>query len=373
MRNKFGLTIGYLSDPGRQRQLNEDSYLVLTAPVVVPEITALLAVADGMGGHKAGDVASQTLVEALDGLFCSPAYRQYVAYSPQHPDYYLVVLKELLEQVNERLCRMSVGHSDLGDMGTTATVALLANGRLFWGHVGDSRAYLLRNDRIQMLTRDHTWVAEQVAAGRIAADAALHHPRRHVLTQSLGNSLLVRVERGVQAVQPNDILLLCTDGLSGVVSEVEIQQVLLTETDVQAACERLVRLANQRGGPDNITVVVARLNSDGPGSNVVSGRAIGPAHRNPVPQPLSTTLKQQRQREVVIGPQVVWGLGATLLLLTGALCSGLVMFLLGLVNLPARLTSFIAAMAAILMFSLGALLGWLLRQVRFSSSKEETR
>lgn len=363
MTKKPGLRIGHRSDPGRQRELNEDSYLILTAPAVASGIEALLAVADGMGGHRAGDVASRTLVETLDSLFSSSAYQQYVAYNPQHPDYYVVVLKEVLEQINERLCNLSAGHSELSDMGTTATVVVLAGGRLFWGHVGDSRAYLLRDGNLQRLTRDHTWVAQQVEAGRMTIGEAAHHPRRNVLTQSLGNSLLVRVERGVQAVQPGDVLLLCSDGLSSVVTDVEIQEALLAAADPQAACDRLVALANQRGGPDNVTVLAAQLVCKSPGSNIAGGRVLGPVERRPALRPLADTLrlKRARRRRAGTGGRLARRFGIALVLLLGALLSGLGALFAGLISLLTGSPVPMVAIFAVVTFAFGALLGRLMR------------
>ncbi len=364
--NRPGLYIGHCSDPGRQRELNEDSYLILTAPAIAPEIDALLAVADGMGGHRAGDVASRALVEMLDGLFTSSTYQQHVAYSPQHADYYVVVLKEVLEQINERLCNLSAGRPELSGMGTTATVALLAGGRLFWGHVGDSRAYLLRSGNLQRLTHDHTWVAEQVGAGQMTWEEATQHPRRNVLTQSLGNSLLVRVERGVHAVQPGDLLLLCSDGLSGVVTDTEIQEALLAAANPQAACDRLVALANQRGGPDNVTVLAAQLVSKSPGSNIASGRVLGPVRRLPTPRSLADTLKlkRARRRRAGTGGRLARRFGIALVLLLGALLSGLGAIFAGLIPPLTGSPVPIVAVFAVVTFALGALLGRLMRPVQ---------
>jgi serine/threonine protein phosphatase PrpC len=359
-----GLHLGHCSDPGRQRELNEDSYLILTAPVIASEIDALLAVADGMGGHRAGDVASRTLIDMLEDLFTSSAYQQYVAYNPQHPDYYVVVLKEVLEEINERLHRFSAGRPELEGMGTTATVALLARGYLFWGHAGDSRAYLLHDGSFQRLTHDHTWVAEQVEAGHMTPQEAAQHPRRNALTQSLGNSFLVRVERGMQPVQPGDLLLLCSDGLSTVVSDVEVREILLAEPNPQRACERLVTAANQRGGPDNITVLVARLTSHGPGGNVIGGRVRGPAQSGVTVQAQIDTLKMkrsQRQRLIRTGRRLARPLGVTLVLLLGALFSGTGMLLAELIPILPR--ELVIMIAAVIVFVLGVLLGWLLRPV----------
>jgi protein phosphatase len=371
MTQKMGLEIGHRGDPGRQRDLNEDSYLVLTPPILAPGIDALIAVADGMGGHQAGDVASQALVEDVDRLFCSSIYQEYVAYSPGHPDYYVVVLKEVLEQINEHICDLSVSHSELKGMGTTATVLLFAEGNVFWGHVGDSRAYLMRNGDVRQLTRDHTWVAEQVAAGSLTWEEASRHPRRHQLTQSLGNSLLIRVERGMRTLNTGDVFLLCTDGLTNCIEASEIQRHLLATKDLQAACDRLVDLANERGGPDNITVVAARWRQDGGGPNLVEGRIVGPVKRSPPSRNLSDTLKIRRKRSRGVPRQMTFSLGLLVLLLFGALVSaGLVMLLQAVGFSPIPLLH-LAPTTAALMFLLGAFLGWTLRSIRSRIFKEE--
>jgi protein phosphatase len=367
----MGLTIGHRGDPGRQRDLNEDSYLVLTPPAVASGVDALLAVADGMGGHQAGDVASQALVEDLDRLFRSPIYQERVAYSPSHPDYYIVVLKEVLEQINESICDLSASRTELRGMGTTATVLLLAGGNVFWGHVGDSRAYLLQNGDVRQLTRDHTWVAEQVAAGGLTWDEAARHPRRHQLTQSLGNSRLIRVERGMRPLSASDTLFLCTDGLTNCVEISEIQRYLLAAEDLQEACDQLVELANERGGPDNITVVAARPEVDGGGSNLVEGRIIGPKERTPSPRMLSDTLKLRQKRSKGVPRRMTFSLGLLSSLLVGSLCSaGLMMLLKATEFSPIPSLRVEQAMAA-LMFLVGALLGWILRSIRSRVFKEE--
>ncbi|MEM2695625.1 MAG: protein phosphatase 2C domain-containing protein [Thermoproteota archaeon] len=279
MVSGFGLEIGYYSESGSGRDLNEDSFLILTPPAVAPGIEALLAIADGMGGHQAGDVASQFVVEKLNDLFTSSEYQNYVVYNPNRPDYYMVVLKEVLERINRQLCDLSIKYSELKGMGTTATVVILARGKISWGHVGDSRAYLLRRNSIRRLTKDHTWVAKQVEEGKLTFKEAMHHPWRNVLTQSMGNNLVIEVERGIELIKPGDTLLLCSDGLTSVVDDTKIQEILLTSANSQTACERLVDLARKRGGLDDITVIVARVLNGNAKNNIPGGRVIGPIER----------------------------------------------------------------------------------------------
>lgn len=227
------------------RDLNEDRCLTLLPPDIASELDALLVVADGMGGHQAGEVASGQTVEMLQELFSSSVYRRWVDYNPDREDYYALVLKEVVEAVNERLYGVASGRRELKGMGTTATVALLVGPQLYIGHVGDSRAYLLRNGRLRQLTKDH-------------ASAQ----RQNVLTRALGVGMLVRVDRSIHDVQAGDALILCTDGLTNLVSDAEIQSGIQHSRNPQQACDGLVDLANQRGGPDNSTLVVAHLTEE---------------------------------------------------------------------------------------------------------------
>jgi len=362
----IGLSIGCSSDAGRQRAFNEDSYLVLTPPATTPEINGLLAVADGMGGHNAGDVASQTLIETLDSVFTSGAYKEEVAYSPQHPDYYIVVLKEILERANEQLHTLSASRPELNGMGTTATVALISNGRLFWGHAGDSRAYLLDSDGLHRLTCDHTWVAEQVEANQMSPEEAARHPRRHILTRSLGNSLILRVERGLRAVRPGDVIVLCSDGLSGTVSDGEIQECLLAETDIQRSCMRLVAMANHRGGPDNITVVAARVTSNSNGCSFPSGRALGPEKREKTALPVPDTLKLKHNQPAHPYQSLRFSdwLWRSVILLSSALLCGIGALVPHYLPVSTEVNLLWPSLSAVLSFCVGGLLSWLLWPAR---------
>jgi protein phosphatase len=257
------------------RELNEDGYLVLAQPAIAPELNALLVVADGMGGHQAGDVASSEAIRYLNELFSSSVYQEQVGYSQERDDYFVVVLKEILEQINDRLYNIQGGRPDLQGMGTTGSVALFVNQHLYIGHVGDSRIYRLRGGEIRQLTTDHTWVSEQVAAGVLTPQEALVHPNRNLLTRCLGHSPVLRVERTAHQVQLGDTLLLCSDGLTGVVQDTEVSQVVRSYPSPQEACDALVELANHRGGPDNITVLIAHA-LEGAGNDLPGGRAYGP-------------------------------------------------------------------------------------------------
>jgi len=237
--------IASLSDTGRQRTSNEDAFVELCRP----DGLRLLMVADGMGGHAAGETASHTAVETA---------RNVVKAALGSPD---EALRQAFEAANRAIHEAAERDAKLHGMGTTG-VALLAapSGRCWVAHVGDSRAYRLRGERLEALTEDHSFVAELQRRGLIDAAEAAVHPRRHQVLRSLGIEPEVEVELRALEVEPGDCVLLCSDGLSGVVDEAEIAERLASQDPAEAA-RSLVELANERGGPDNITVQIARFSS----------------------------------------------------------------------------------------------------------------
>lgn len=225
------------SDVGRVRSDNQDRDLL--AP-------PLIAVADGMGGHLGGGTAAAMAVDALRavGQATDPT-----------------VLLDALTGANRAIARAAADDPDLTGMGTTATAALLESGILYLVHVGDSRAYLIRGGRIIQVTEDHSVVAEMVRRGTLSADAAENHPARHVITRALGVDAEVQIDALRVDLEPGDVVLLCTDGLSGPVDDGEILAAVEEATALQDAAEALVRMANEAGGPDNVTVVLARVDA----------------------------------------------------------------------------------------------------------------
>ena len=256
---RLSFDFGQGTDPGRVRESNEDSICVLKPPELTSEFDALLVVADGMGGHNAGEVASRYVTDKFQELFASPAYREWVPFDPVREDYNVLVLKEVIERLNNDLYQQSTRHEEYRGMGTTATVALIAGARLFLGHVGDSRAYLLSGGELHQLTTDHSWVMEQVEQGLMTPEQAAADPRKNQITRALGVSSMLKVERRIVELQPGDTLLLCTDGLTNMVSDAELKHYLQTILDANAVCKALIDAANQRGGGDNITVAIARI------------------------------------------------------------------------------------------------------------------
>jgi PPM family protein phosphatase len=247
--------VGARTDVGRVRQGNEDSYMVHEP---------LFAVADGMGGHQGGEVASNLALEALGRVAGEPAPDGDTA--PR--------LAEVVRDANRAVLQRASGDPALSGMGTTLTAVLAGTGtRIHIAHVGDSRAYLLRDGELSQLTRDQTVVQRLVDEGRITAEEAEIHPQRSILTNALGVDQDIEVDEASYELRIGDRLLLCSDGLSGMVPEEQIKRILQEHEDPQAACDALVEAANQAGGQDNITSVVldAVDDAEAPAAPLVAG------------------------------------------------------------------------------------------------------
>ncbi|WP_225755740.1 PP2C family serine/threonine-protein phosphatase [Actinotalea sp. Marseille-Q4924] len=207
----------------------------------------LLVVADGMGGHAGGDVASSLAVAHLAPLDDEA----------HGPDDALAELTRALSTAHQELLARADAEPELAGLGTTVTALLRSGNKLAMAHIGDSRAYLLRDGRLAQVTSDHTFVQHLVNTGKITAEEAEHHPQRSVLLRVLGDfDMEIAPDMSVREARPGDRWLLCSDGLSGVVSAETLASTLLEYSDVEACADQLVRLALRGGGPDNITVVV---------------------------------------------------------------------------------------------------------------------
>ncbi len=236
------------------RSSNQDSFCALLAPDAPLGSDALLAVADGMGGRPAGDVASAMAIDRLLSRL-QEIDKQQASDDGQRAG----ILGEAIHALNRDVFQAAAKPETRG-MGTTLTVAMVAASSLAIGHVGDSRVYLLRGGRLHQPTADHNWVAEQIRRGSLSPDAARTHPGRNMLTRAIGTAPHVDVDVLVLKVQVGDTVLLCSDGLHGLVSDEEISSVLQAQTPPEAA-QTLVDRANEQGGHDNVTVVIAKLGS----------------------------------------------------------------------------------------------------------------
>jgi protein phosphatase len=238
------------TDTGRARSANEDSYWVHSP---------LFVLADGMGGAQAGEVASRTAVEVFaeqGGL-------------PDGPGTYEERLAALVTRANVQVHTQAQSDEQFAGMGTTLTVAYLGEDDLAIAHVGDSRFYVLRDGELQQLTDDHSLVGELVRRGQISAEEAEDHPQRSIITRALGIEGDVVVDHFSWPVRDGDVFLLCSDGLTGMVPDVKVAQIIDRADTLTAAAQQLVAAANEAGGRDNITVILFRVEEVTPGDGAV--------------------------------------------------------------------------------------------------------
>ena len=240
------------TDVGRQRTANEDS-LAIRPP--------MFAVADGMGGAKAGEVASALAVEAVKNAGDSdePVEEQLAA---------------IVRSANRRIYDLAVTDESRRGMGTTLTLVKVHDDEISIAHVGDSRAYRMRDSELSQLTRDHSLVAELERSGQITAEAAEHHPQRSIITRALGPEPDVEVDTYTLSGRDGDLFLICSDGLTSMISDDEVTSILRSAASLDDAAEALVLAANQSGGKDNITVILFRLGEDEGGAEQTAVRPV---------------------------------------------------------------------------------------------------
>lgn len=259
------------TDVGRTRDHNEDCYLVVDLTPPSPTLTSkvrehtlgekgtILVVADGMGGAMAGEVASQMATEIIFDRMVS----NWVNDRRTDLRAFTSSLEEAIEAANQEIHQRSVGDPNHQGMGTTLTAIGILGRDLVYAQVGDSRGYLVRNGEVEQVTKDQSLTRRLIDEGQITEADAENSPGKNIILQALGPSPSVEVALTHRKALRGDALVLCSDGLSGLVSAEEIRDSVDRSQDPAVACEDLVELANSRGGPDNITVIVARL--DGPG------------------------------------------------------------------------------------------------------------
>ena len=239
------MKVASMTDPGRVRRTNEDSFFA------DPRL-GLLIVADGMGGHNAGEVASRIAVDTISGLI-----GQRIADGGEEDDLDGLI-RGAFQQADEQIRAQAVGHPAFEDMGTTLVLALCRGSAIHLAHVGDSRAYLVHNGSIRQLTEDHSLVAQMLKAGQISKEEVPHFHLRNVVTRSLGNQIASEVELATVEWKAGDTLLLCSDGLTNMVEDSELRSVIAEAgSDIRRSCREAIRRANQNGGKDNITAVLA--------------------------------------------------------------------------------------------------------------------
>ncbi len=275
-----------LSDVGRKREQNEDSFMTL------PE-RGVVAVCDGMGGHKAGEVASRAAVDTLEKIMAiEPPGADYLpegAGTELSPS-----IRNLIRGVrlaNRRIFRASAQAVKMRGMGTTVVAGVFTPGQFAICHVGDSRCYLLRDSVIRRLTVDHSWMEELIASGELKAEEAQNFPDRNFITRALGIRPAVKVDISLEPVKKGDLYLFCSDGLSGMISDDEILEVLLAHPDLEKTAAALIERANGHGGDDNVTVVLVRVIE-------VDGEANSK-------QPVFVTIPEETEAEAVATDQLL--------------------------------------------------------------------
>ncbi len=259
------------TDLGRTRDHNEDTFLVadLDAPQVLPSLSvaeqvigprgSLFMVADGMGGAAAGEIASSM---AAQKIFDHLATRW--SHDPDNsPEQFALRMREAVEHANAELHAYASEHPEVRGMGTTLTAAGVHGPNLYLAQVGDSRAYLIRDGMAFQLTKDQSLTQRLVDAGELTEEEAETNTRRNIILQALGPDPRVKVVLSVQKLNRGDVLVVCSDGLTGLVRKTEIAAVVTSDSNLAQVCETLISLANERGGPDNITVVAARFHGLG--------------------------------------------------------------------------------------------------------------
>lgn len=245
-----------VTDVGRKRKGNEDSLLAN------PE-QKLFVVADGMGGHAAGEVASKIAVESINEFVCLTSADEDITW-PFGLDQTISFdgnrLKSAIQYANRKVLEGTRERKEYMGMATTVVAMLVDGTSVNLAHVGDSRGYLMRNAELRQLTSDHSWVNEQIESGAISADQARSHPLRNVVTRALGGKPELQVDLLVHKIEPQDMLLLCSDGLTGMLPDDEIARVIRESgSDLEHIANALVAAANERGGEDNITVLLVRF------------------------------------------------------------------------------------------------------------------
>lgn len=240
------------TDIGLVRKVNEDSFLCEKLEGI--DGLYLYIVADGMGGHNAGEVASSMAVREV-AFYLKENIEALKLGDNEIRD----LIRNAISYANEKIYKTSIIKSNCLGMGTTLSMVLLKDNRIYIGHVGDSRIYLIRNNSILRLTEDHSLVAELIKSGTIKPEEANSHPQKNVITKALGTEYTIEPDISQIDLQWDDYILICTDGLSNAVCEDDMTNAIINTSDLNEACDLLINKAKERGGFDNITAVVVQM------------------------------------------------------------------------------------------------------------------
>ena len=275
------------TDVGQMREHNEDAFVVADLTrgnaTLQPEVRShsvgargsLFMVADGMGGAAAGEIASAMAIEGV----LREVTESLSTTEPPTEDAFATAIKRATATANAEIHAFAIEHPEFRGMGTTATVAGVLGDTVYLAQVGDSRAYLVRGGVAAQITKDQSLMQKLVEAGELTPEEAEQSERRNIILQALGPEPNIKVDLTAQQLRRGDVLVLCSDGLSGQVRTEDIARVVTDEQDLMAACKRLIDMANEAGGPDNITVIAARFEGDGllpPGATDPVGHRVFP-------------------------------------------------------------------------------------------------
>lgn len=281
------VTVFGRTDVGRTREHNEDAFVVADLSTnnatLRPEVRthtaggygSLFMVADGMGGAAAGEIASEMAVK----IVLEELQRNWLTAPTTTNEQFVRALKSATKSANEQIHTFAGSHPEFRGMGTTATIAGLLGDTLYLAQVGDSRAYLVRNGVVRQITKDQSLMQKLIEAGELTEEEAEQSERRNIILQALGPEQTIKIDLTHQQVRRGDTLVLCSDGLSGQVSKDDIGRIVNSEPDLTVACKMLIDRANENGGPDNITVILARFDGEGlrpPGEGDEVGHRVYP-------------------------------------------------------------------------------------------------
>jgi len=248
------LEVASLSDVGRSRDHNEDSLIMVKQELETngkrTEI-ALLAVADGMGGHAKGEVASNIAINTVSTMFVSSLSN--IQNNPQP------TIKNIIEMADSNIKQRAKDDPSCESMGTTIVMGLIIGRTLYLGNAGDSRCYIIREKEIRQISKDHSYVQDLIDRGEITEMEARHHPQKNVVTNVLGAVDNPKIDIFQEILEVNDVLLLTSDGLTGEVEDSEILNIIEQNPEMKKACQELIWMANQRGGRDNISVILTKV------------------------------------------------------------------------------------------------------------------
>jgi protein phosphatase len=264
------------SHPGKVRKVNEDSVFTFVRHPKKGEALGLLTVADGIGGHKAGDIASKIAVDTIydhlqwfldrdqsddtKPLSLENTTAQLASPNPNGENFLETRLRLAIESANAQILEYAYEHpKQAGNMGTTITSILVWGKYYVLAHVGDSRAYLMRDEKLTQISEDHSFVGQMIRDGQLPPEAYYVHPRRNVITRALGQFEEVQIDLTTRQFQTGDKLLLCSDGLWEMVRDEALEQTVREDGDLDRTAQTLIELANQNGGSDNISVVIGEV------------------------------------------------------------------------------------------------------------------